>query len=420
MTQTAVEQGKWVEYHPIATLSDSAPIEFEVSGNGSEYVDLANSILKITAAIRRGDGSNLEADDDDIVGPVTNWLHSLFSQVDVSLNNVLLSPSTRNYAYRAFIETLLSYGPSAKNSFLTAEMWKEDTPGHVDKAVVTDNLGFAWRAGRTARSKKVQMMGRLHSDLFFQDRYLLNNVDLRIRLVRNKDEFCILTSSNDKSYRVEITDAVFFARKVSVLPAIRMAHAKALEKGTAKYPIRRVATKVFSVAQGAHIINQENLYLGRLPRRLVVGFVDNRAYNGHKKYNPYHFKHYGLDFLALYVDGNQIPAKPLQPDFREGGEGDGYVRSYLSLFEGTGRLHQDVGNGIAIEDYPKGYTLFAFDLTPDLSDQCHFQPVKDGNLRLEAHFREGLPHTINVICYAEFDNVVEIDRSRNVIFDYTT
>ena len=30
-----------------------------------------------------------------------------------------------------------------------------------------------------------------------------------------------------------------------------------------------------------------------------------------------------------------------------------------------------------------------------------------------------LPNTINVIAYAEFKNIIEIDRNRNVLFDYT-
>jgi hypothetical protein len=37
------------------------------------------------------------------------------------------------YPYRAYIETLLSYGPAAKESQLTGVMWYKDTPGQQDK-----------------------------------------------------------------------------------------------------------------------------------------------------------------------------------------------------------------------------------------------------------------------------------------------
>ena len=42
------------------------------------------------------------------------WMHSLFSDVGVNLSEKLVSPPTSMYPYRAYIETLLSYGPAAK------------------------------------------------------------------------------------------------------------------------------------------------------------------------------------------------------------------------------------------------------------------------------------------------------------------
>ena len=60
------------------------------------------------------------------------FLHSLFSQVDVSLNERLISPSTNTYPYRAMLETLLNYGEDAKSSQLTMAMFYKDTPGKMD------------------------------------------------------------------------------------------------------------------------------------------------------------------------------------------------------------------------------------------------------------------------------------------------
>ena len=45
--------------------------------------------------------------------------------------------------------------------------------------------------------------------------------------------------------------------------------------------------------------------------------------------------------------------------------------------------------------------------------------MKQGNLRVEVHFEQGLANAVNLIVYAEFQNVIEIDASRNVLYDYT-
>ncbi|HSN23010.1 MAG TPA: hypothetical protein VLS45_02370, partial [Methylomicrobium sp.] len=71
-------------------------------------MDFANSYLHVVAKLTKADGTDLDAN--AAVGPVNLFLHSLFSQVDISLNGTQITPATNTYPYRAMIETLLSYG----------------------------------------------------------------------------------------------------------------------------------------------------------------------------------------------------------------------------------------------------------------------------------------------------------------------
>ena len=42
--QIAVEEGHWVEYNPVSSITSSAPIAFTVSGS-DEYIDLSKTLL---------------------------------------------------------------------------------------------------------------------------------------------------------------------------------------------------------------------------------------------------------------------------------------------------------------------------------------------------------------------------------------
>jgi hypothetical protein len=411
-TQTSIEHGTWVEYHPLSTITDEAPIEFDVNGTGEEYLDFANSYLQVKAKIVKEDGTDIAAA--GIVGPVNNFLHSLFSQVDVSLNGTQITSSTATYPYRAYIENLLSYGPAAKESQLTSALFYKDMGVRMDEAnphADNNNDGLHKRAGFTGGSRTVDMIGRIHSDIFFQDRYMLNEVNTRIRLVRSKDAFCLM-AHGATPYKITIVDAVLFIRKVKISPSVFLAHAKTLEHGTAKYPIRRVVCKTFTVPTGNLDACHEKLFSGQLPTRIVIGCVDNAAFNGAVGRNPFNFKHFSLNEIAVYLDGHQQAIKPMQTNFAAG------QFMYMGMFAGSGKLYRDEGNAISRSDFANGYVLYAFDLSPDLAEEGHFNLVKQGGVRLSLKFGTALPNTVTVVAYAEFENVIEIDRSRNVVFDF--
>jgi len=348
------------------------------------------------------------------VGPVNLFLHSLFFQVDISLNGTLITSSTNTYPYRAMIETQLSYGMDAKTSQLTSALYYKDTAGNMDSVDFDDednvSKGLAVRRRMARECRVIDMMGRLHADIFFQERYMLNEVGVKIKLIRSKDTFCLM--GDNANYKVKITHASLFARKVKVMPSVFLAHAKAMERGTAKYPIRRVVCKSFTIPQNYLDMNHEKLFSGQLPTRIVIGLVDNRSFNGSRDRNPFNFANFNLHEIGLYLDGQQQHAlRPIQPT----GE---YIRVYNTIFAGTGKLGADEGLFITRDEYANGYSLYAFDLTADLGEDDHFSLVRQGSVRLALKFSRALEATVTVIAYAEFENVIEIDRNRNVVFDF--
>ena len=81
------------------------------------------------------------------------------------------------------------------------------------------------------------MIGHLHCDLFNQHKMLIDGVEMRGRLVRSKDAFCLMDSTNDGHFGIKIKEATHIVRRVKINPEILIAHANTLARATTKYPI---------------------------------------------------------------------------------------------------------------------------------------------------------------------------------------
>ena len=418
-TQTAVDGSQWVEHSPVSTITSSSPIEFIVSGSGEDYMDLNNTLLEVKACIKTTNNSPVDAA--VAVAPINNTLHSLFSQIDVSLNDVNVSSATTTYPYRAYIETHLNYGTDAKKSRLQAAMYFIDdnltASNPIPDSSSARNMGLKRRHGICTAKPTFDMIGPLHVDVFNQSKYMLNGVTMKVRMTRSNASFVLMAKSDvTESFKVDILSAKLFVRKLKITPSLCLAHERILQQKTAKYPITRVECKVIHLPQGQKSFTHDNLFLGQLPKRIVLGLVDNRAFNGDISLNPYNFQHCNLNYLAVHLDGQQVPWAPLQPSF----SGSSYIRAFYTQFTGGDGISSDTGNTIGREQFVNGHALYCFDLTPDLSSSCghHFSVTKSGNLRLELAFEVALSITGNVLVYSEFDDVIEIDKDRKVTRNY--
>ena len=318
-TQTSIESSQWIYYKPVTSLADDAPIEFVIPGHGEDYLDLTHTMLSLRVKVESPAAPGADAAAAARVAevaPVNHLLHSMFNQIDVYFNQKLVSPPNNAYAYRAYIEALLNYASPAKTSHLTSCLWDMDTPGFMDAMPDKDseipNRGLAKRARYVQGGRALDLIGHLHCDVFNQDKFLINGVEVRMRLVRSKDAFCLMEATTAK---IRILDASLLVRRAKISPGVLLAHARMLSQTTAKYPLTRVEVKTFTIHGGLVGESIDNVILGQLPKRVIVGFVDNKAFNGDRRLNPFNFKNYGINFLSMYVDGTQIPSRPLQPSF---------------------------------------------------------------------------------------------------------
>ena len=415
-TQAAVTKSQIVNFYPVSEISDESPIEFNVSGSGLEYISLKDTRLHIKCKILHADNTPIAALTK--IGPVNLTLQSLWSQVDIFLNQRLVSSASNNYPYKAYIQTLLNFGSDAKLSQLGTQLYYKDTAKHLDDAdpIAGNNSSLLIRAEYFSNSNIVGLIGPIHADVFQTPKLLLNNVDLRIKLYKSKNEFCLMSSETTPAFKIVITEAVLKINKVTVSPSITLAHAGALKLSTAKYPVSKIEVKSVSLAAGSNQVNLDDVWHGQIPSKVIIGFVSSMAFNGAYSKNPFNFQHYNLNYIACYVNGESVPAMPLKLTFSGTGiNGANYMEAYQTLFSGTGVLNSDSGTDIDRDDYPGGYSLVTFTIDPLANNPEVWSMKQAGNLRIEARFNDPLSETVSMLIYGEFPYVVEVDEARNVI-----
>ena len=168
-TQVKLENGHWIDYQPISSVTDSGPITF-LSPGTEDYVDLLKTILVVRAKVTKADDTNLDADEK--VGVVNNFLHSLLKQDDVHFKERQVTQAMGTYSYRSYLETLLNYGPFAKESQLTAALFYKGTAGKTDvadPALRDGNKCFKARYTFSKTSGVIELAGPVFCDVFSQN-----------------------------------------------------------------------------------------------------------------------------------------------------------------------------------------------------------------------------------------------------------
>ena len=419
---TSIDEGRWVEVYPVSSLVDSnhSPIEFVIKGTSDCYLDLANSFLNIRAQVVKSNGNNIDADLSSQVLPENNLISTLFSDIEIGVNGTLISSAAATYPYKCYIETLLNFNDNAKSSHLAASGYYRSNVEGFDPTKCDQDEGLKLRQQSCALSKDIDLIGKINSDLHNQPKYLINMVDLRLKLIRSKDSFCLLAKpanvgEDPHPFKIKITKAVYFIRKVKINPAIMLSIEKMLLSTTVKYPIVRCLTKVYNFPQGAQNIRQENIFSGHRPSKVVVGFISSDAFNGKYEKSGLYFDHFDIGSINLVLEGQAIPSSPYTPNF----ENDTYTRSYMSLFHGTGTAFSNESCGIRLSEYKKGYTLFAFDLTPGMLNDSCTHPTTLGALALDVTFRKVIPCPIHVIVWGALEGCsIQFDKTRRCIIDF--
>jgi len=128
--------------------------------------------------------SGKDVDFSDHTGVTNNFLRSLFSQCNVTLNGVNITQASEHYQYLSYLETLMTYGPDSAATHLSNAYWYLDTGDmqpvdpSAENVTAMTNKAFILLWNKICASREVQLFGRFHSDIYNVPFYLLPGVRL--------------------------------------------------------------------------------------------------------------------------------------------------------------------------------------------------------------------------------------------------
>ena len=403
-------------YRPISSTNGRGPFTFEIPQDPNKFMSSESIRLIGRMRIRKlkSDGTleNMQAGEN--IGTINNIFQSLWSQVDLEINGTSITdPSEKWYAYKAYLETLLSYSANTKSILGQSRGWIPDDCSKfedigVDSTNDSTNKGYKTRRSLFAESKWVDFKIPLHFDISTVYKMLPPNVKLAITLHRNEDDFCIMQSSaNTAKYKIEVEELRIKIRKYEVTKELMNYYNNSLKKKLPTLSIDRSLLKTYTVQKGSSDLTRYGVLSGKqLPEQVLVFMVDDSAYNGNKNSNPFNFKHNNLKEASLIVNGVHEPYDMYKLDIKNNIKNEHYV----NFLENTGiQAFNDSEHGVSFDDYYGGSFILAWDRSFDKCNRYHKHHTDSGTIDINLKTETPLSKNIKIVIYATYGTSLAID-----------
>ena len=132
----------------------------------------------------------------------------------------------------------------------------------------------------------------------------------------------------------------------------------------------------------------------QLPEQIFVAIVDEKAYRGDLKANPFNFKVFDVKEASLVVNGVHEPTDLYKLDTDSGDK----VDLYTSFLENTGiSTTEDRDFGVTLNDYYNGCFVLAWDRTPDKCNRFHTHEMDSGTISINLKTKTPIENTVTVL-----------------------
>ena len=398
IVEKGVRKSYRTEIRPHSISSNDGPVEFHISPDPTKFIDIKSLTLHGKVGIRKkhngewnpiahGEGHANSLANFTIVN---NFFQSLFSSVNVKVNDCEIGDVGSNTnAYHSYLQTLLSTPASGAGRHI------------LDQKGFTSDYNF--RGQPFLNRPLVDFNMSLHNDLMTVEKYIPPNTKISLTLRRTDDDFVIIKDElNDNDYKIVMEDLHIKVTLLELYPDVLENHFKELKAaGALQIKYTQNSLKTFACPENAIEMKSHNLFFGdKLPNRVYVAFVEQSAFNGDSKLDPFNFEVANMREACLIVNGVSEPSVPYNLETASDEK-----ELYFSFLENTGSSPYEMECvDVSFDDYYNGKFVLAWDRSPTKDNGLYTHKQEGGSMSVRIRCRKPLAKNYMVLVFASYDS----------------
>ena len=332
-----------------------------------------------------------------LVTQVNNVLHSVFSNVEVYINNQQVYNSNGLYAHKSYISNNFTGAISEYKGVLHCERYDyEEFPVEIMEAPLSEPF-FTRRMKMLSRPDGFMLYGKLGVDFFSNSELLYPNMKIRVRPFRARPNFYKI--SDNPNVSLGNVDCSLYTRRIALKDDYHKKRMDMLAYTPVEFNYLEILAKTFIIPARQKQFIQENVFNNAPNRRIAIAMNTNSAFTGSYTENTFWYQQFELRQIRIHRGGQSIV------DF----DAADNCRLYVTTMKAM-NLQDDIPS-VPIDNFKDHYVL-VFDLTSmqDATENCHYPELVGQLLKLELNFTFPLEHVTELIVLGERMSSVAVDK----------
>ena len=342
-------------------------------------------------------GDDEEEEQEEVrVNYVNNILHSIFSNVELYINNQQIYSSNGLYAHKSYISKNFKAAISYYKGVLHCEGYDyEQDPEDIDNPL--PDPFFTTRMKLLSRPDGFMFYGKLGIDFFSTSELFYPIMKIRLRLIRARPSFYMISDNHKVS--LGIVDCSLYTRRIALEDDCHKKRMDMLDNAPVDYNYLKTLAKTFIIPARQNQFIQENIFNKAPIRRIAIAMNTKSVFTGSFTENPFWYQQFDLRQIRTLRGGQPIV------DFDTADN----CRLYVTTMKAIN--FQDDIPSIPIDGFKDHYVL-VFELTSmqDATENCPYPELVGEPLRLELNFTNPLENVTELILLGERMSSVAVDK----------